>query len=826
MKRFLWLLLSLIILFSYTAFAQKKPVKKTTPPKKTQVQKPPVKSKPDPVADDKKVRDIIAFFEYMLNTLGSQNTSSRDKEVLVTQSYTKIFRDKKVQVEDDLDKERHAITNKDVVAYLKDVDFFFSDVKFELLIEDVKTNTLPDGSLFYKVSTRRSMTGTSSEGEKITNTTPRYIEINYNPDNQDLKIVSIYTNQLNEKQELTNWWKELSYEWQAIFKRNLNLQDSVEFRHIKNISAIEKLDLSNNKYIRDIEALAQLKNLRLLDLSGTEVSDISPIRNLTELVDLNLSGTDVQDLTPLRYSIKLQSLSINNTPVQDIFILERMASLKTFNAAKTGVSDFSAVANLTTLEKLDASYAKLNGLTSFATLINLQELNVSGCSCSNASDLRNLKSLQELDLDSTSITNLQDFAGLENLRVLHINHTRVADLGPLKNLPHLQKIYCDQSLIQKKDALSFMTARPNTLVVFDSKDLQGWWETLSPAWQTIFSKAAKINGMPSKEDLARLPLVDSVNLNKSNSINTIEPLSKLPELRVIIAAQSGVSDLSPLKNHHSLEYIDVSGSPVQDLTPLIPLKKLRVLRADKSKVQNIESLEFMSLQKLYVDETSIDDKQASEFLSRNPTCLIMYKTGQLKNWWLSLTDIWKRPLQAQLKEKIESRESLHALIEQESLTIKDASIANLNPLKEFIRLRELHFSGTNISSIPAFEKLRTLKSLQASNSPIQKVDSVHLFTELEELDISNTPIEDIYPLWKLKNLKSLNCAGTQIKRLDALEKLEKLEFFDCSNTNVSRLNSLDYLPLKTLKCFNTKVSTRSIENFASSHPDCQVIYYR
>ena len=119
-----------------------------------------------------------------------------------------------------------------------------------------------------------------------------------------------------------------------------------------------------------------------------------------------------------------------------------------------------------------------------------------------------------------------------------------------------------------------------------------------------------------------------------------------------------------------------------------------------------------------------------------------------------------------------------------------------------------------------------LKSLQASHSPIQSIESISVLTHLEDLDISNTPVEDVYELWRLKKLKKLNCSGTQIKRLDALEKMETLEYLDCSNTNVNRISSLDYLPLKTLKCYNTKIATRLIENFKASHPDCNVMYYR
>src|SRR5688572_12725294 len=165
----LWLLsMIMLVMFAFSVSAQKpkpkKPVKKTTTEKKTtqqktttktQTKKPaeqkktsePPKNQPaittnkasgNAAEDDKKVRDIVAFLEYMLNTLGSSGTSTRDKEVLVTESYSKIFRDSKVQVEDDLDAQRQVITNKDVVAYLKDVNFFFTSVRFEFTIEDIK----------------------------------------------------------------------------------------------------------------------------------------------------------------------------------------------------------------------------------------------------------------------------------------------------------------------------------------------------------------------------------------------------------------------------------------------------------------------------------------------------------------------------------------------------------------------------------------------------------------------------------------------------------------------------------------------------------------
>ena len=71
------------------------------------------------------IRRLMGFLEFSLNTLGDPETSTREKEVIINESYAKAFLSDKVQVEDDLDENREILTYKDVQAYLKDVDFFF-----------------------------------------------------------------------------------------------------------------------------------------------------------------------------------------------------------------------------------------------------------------------------------------------------------------------------------------------------------------------------------------------------------------------------------------------------------------------------------------------------------------------------------------------------------------------------------------------------------------------------------------------------------------------------------------------------------------------------
>jgi len=835
----------LLVLLAFGASAQK-PAKKTPAVKKTAVQKPvtnkpatnkPATEKPKPTspdvavdasADDKKVRDIVAFLEFVLNTLGSSSTSARDKDVLVTQTYSKIFRDDKVQIEDDLDEERKVVTNKNVVAYLKDVDFFFKDVKFEFSIEGIQSGVNADNKPFYKVSLKRNMTGTTSEGTPVNKTIPRFVEINYNPDDKDLKIVSIYTNEFNEKDALMNWWSQLSLEWQTLFKTKLDLTDSVGLADIRKITALETLDLSNNKYVQTIEPLAQLTSLKSLTLSKTGINDLSPIRNLTELVELDLSYTKIRDLAPLKYSNKLVKLNLNHTEVADISVVQKMPKLQSLELSATPVADFLPLASLTELVHLNLEATPMTNLSPLESLVQLTELNISSTPVQDITSLKGLKMLKTLDLDSTRIANINALSSLENLRVLHASYTQLADLLPLLKLAHLERIYCDKTRVRKGIADAFMVANPNVLVIFDSEDLKVWWDTLSPEWHEVLSKTAAIALTPSKEELARVPNVDSIDVSGTH-ISDLEPLRKLQKLQVIVAHNTGISDLSPLRDLHEVTYLNVSETDVSDVSAVRQFSKLKVLRADKSKIQNIDPLETITgLEKLYVDQTGIHDIIVQDFLKKNPTVLIVYKTPHLVRWWNKLPANWKDVFRSQMgTDTTSTREHLHQFVEREAFHFKEASVNDLSAFSEFIRLKELHFSGTAIADLSPLDHLAsTLTSLHATGSPLQKVEVLQLLTELDDLDISDTPLEELKVIGNLQSLKKLNCSGTQIKKLDPLKTLPALESLDCSNTKVGSLDPVSHRSLKTLKCFNTKLSTREIENFKKSNPDCNVVYYR
>ena len=77
-KKFRFLFLSLLFLAQSFSYAQD------------------LSEEPDPKMEE--VQSLVEFYEYMLNTVGAEKTPTRDKEVIITESFKKIFENEEVQI--------------------------------------------------------------------------------------------------------------------------------------------------------------------------------------------------------------------------------------------------------------------------------------------------------------------------------------------------------------------------------------------------------------------------------------------------------------------------------------------------------------------------------------------------------------------------------------------------------------------------------------------------------------------------------------------------------------------------------------------------------
>jgi len=179
--------------------------------------------------------DLVAYFQFTLNSIGDNDLSPKEKDIIISESFTKLFRDGKVQIEDDLVPDREAVTNKDVQAYLKDVDFFFNQVVFSYKVLSVNLLQDEDGKAYFKIHTLRTLSGKTIQNDSIYNEQARYIEVAINPNLRELKIVSVYTTKIDETIENIRWWNELPISWKEILGEKEIVFNTTKFSQVLNI---------------------------------------------------------------------------------------------------------------------------------------------------------------------------------------------------------------------------------------------------------------------------------------------------------------------------------------------------------------------------------------------------------------------------------------------------------------------------------------------------------------------------------------------------------------------------------------------------------------
>ncbi len=779
-----------------------------------------------------KVEDQILFLEFLLNTVGNAETSARDKDVIIRESYLKIFRDAKVQVEDDLLLDRKVVTNKDVTAYLKDIEFFYKNVQFKFKIREVKPGQKENGEVFFLASLDRTITASGLNGEKLSNTKPRFVEINLQDNSQELKIVSIYTTKVSRDEELKTWWNGLSDSWKSYFKGRFQLAetDSADLDMLYRFVSIYSLNLSGNRAIKSLSPLSELRDLKVVDISNTQIQDLGPISNVTFLESLNISNTPTSDIQFIKYSDRLRFLDISNTQVDSIAELINLKNLISLKIQKAPIANFSVINEFQNLEELDLRESGFNNAENIKSLKKLKKLNLSRNYLINFSALQGLEAMQILDLSETNIQDLSPLSGMADLEILDITQTPVGDLNPLANLQKLKKVSADQTQITPLAADNFVRSHPGILLIHHVKDLESWWDALSVAWKEVLKKINPqiTSNQPSIEVLTQTVMVTDLNLDASGiaTLNPITrfvnlssvsfsdnpfvddllPLSELKLLKKIVGKNTAVSDLSSIEEIQGLESIDLEGSKVKTILPVLNFPELTYL--------NVNGSEF------FADEVP-------EVLIVKSGITLIYRTAELMTWWDEMSLEWRDLLRAKFSlPESPSTEQLHQLTSRSELVLERVGIQDLAPLQVFVNLRKLAVFDAPVSSITHISGLRLLTSLKLSRMPVNDFLPISGLAKLEELDISNTGIEVLGPIANLFELKKLNLSGTNLKVLKGLETLYALEELDVASTNLRSLKPLDGLNnLKKLICFNTRLTTRAVDAFKAIHPDCEVRFY-
>ncbi|MEJ2595284.1 MAG: hypothetical protein P8100_09210 [bacterium] len=840
---------------------------------------------------------LVKYLEGTVNFLGDPEQSPADKDIIINESYLKMFQSDETQVEDDLDPNREMALNKDVQAYLKDIVFFFRKVSFAFEVNNVEQLVNDKGQVC----------------DSINNNQLRYMEVNLDPVQKDLKIASLYTTKPDRSAELKYWWENLSESWRKFFgdsiffyqprfpettdaptefdtiafweilsfgdssfvssrwKEDLRLDTLVVhqgdtlplqllpdsttlpesftvdttihylkvfdtipvdmqiiYQHLRNFVSLKALNISGNRDLHDLKPVTELTDLVAIDFSNTTISDLTPLRNLNKLEMIHGSHSGIMTLEPLRFASRLRELDCSHAPLHEITVLGNLRNLNQLNIGYTQVKDIEALSQLDELNQLNLSGLDISDLSPLASLTKLSDLDLSATSVTDLSAVGKIENLQSLNISETYVTRLDPLKNLDMLSVLQANSSRISRLDPLTGKSSLKFIYCDNSGVNAAIAGQFMAANPGCLVIYNTSELEKWWNELPAVYNSIVREKMDIGDTITTEQLHEIIKQTSVDLSGRQDVRSVEPLRMMHRLESINLENTGVTEIEPLGSLNNLKMLNINGTGVNTLDPLQNLSNLHEIHCERTEIQDLLPLAGnTNLQSVYCDSTHVGQENVLQLREILPNCLVIYQSEALKDWWNGLSSDWQDVLMAQMDLDEFDGEHLQKLVNMTQVTVADQDgISDLAPLQKFLNLKKLTVSNTRVDDISPLRKLPYLEELNLPNNPIYSLAGIAEIKSLKMLNLENTPIEDFSDIGNLSWIKTLNIAGTKIKKLKGIEGLTNLENLFINNTTVRNLKGAEELDnLKEIKCYRTSISTKNIEKFKAEKPGVNVDYY-
>lgn len=804
------------------------------------------------------IREMMRYLEETFTFIGNPETSSQEKDIVFKESYNKVFRDDQVQIEDDLDENRSTIINKNVQSYLQDIDFFFKDIQFTFNINEITPQINENGETYFRVTMQRTIAGHNIQGDTVNNTCKRFVEVNIDTSKKDFKIASMYTNKPNETEELRNWWNLMTSAWKSYFGKDQFVYDTVEMKNIillfddsfvildenlvestitadmtaiyDKLAAFTKLtdiNISGNQYIHNLDPLYQLADIQNLDCSNSDIKDVSPIRNLNKLYSLNISNSAITNIADLRYTNDIKIIKADSLKLTDIEVIGHYHKLTSLSMAGSYVDNVRALKGCESLTDLNLSGSKVVSLDSVEFPQSLLHLNISNTGISDLEPLDGLLNLKTLNIDNTAVTDLTPLAIVNSLNELRCSNTQISDIMPLKDMPNLVRIYCDNTRVNSAKADAFKAVNHKVMVIYETQELQTWWNGLQVFWKSTLSKQVNCDINPSPEELHAIASMKTLTMEPF--FQDASPIERLTCLESLDMENTKIEDLTPLHNMHSLKYLNIKNTKVVDLTPIENLTNLVEINIEGTSVTDLAPLFNMPyLVMVKAEDSKIKSEQVFDLRVAQPKVTVIYQTIALRKWWNTIDNNWREVFRSIIE--IDTRptaEQLHAVSYLDELTVDTKIVVTtLEPLTNLKFLKKLTIKDNHITDLSPLSSMLLLKELNIDGNPVAEIEPLAEIHTLEVLSIVNTPVNNIGALELLENLRILDISNTAVKNLKALSKSTSLEELSIANTNIKSLDPIEEIPsLKFIKAFNSKVKVKDIDELKAMRPEINILYH-
>ena len=581
----------------------------------------------------------------------------------------------------------------------------------------------------------------------------------------------------------------------------------------------------------------QISKITSLTLSGAEIKNIEGIQILSYLTSLDISDNNITNISPLNSLSNLQKLNISSNSIANITPISILSKLTVLDASSNRISDISAISNLTNLENLNLSLNSISNVSIINKLTKVKYLNLAhNTSITNIDDTLQ-SSLVSLNLSGTGIKKIKQNDSDENAKItqtcgsleeLYLSDTNISDIS-----------YLFDTKYENDETVPYL----KLLKKFDYSNPLG--STIDLSSLTIFKELVEID-LPGNSIYSISPIYDMENLQKLNlANNNISDLSGLIEKQYDDQGREYVSKYSKIQN------LILERNNISDISDLSNLVNLKQLNLKSNQIYNIEPLENLQLDTLYLQKQKVTmdvyRKQNVEnqyiillnlFQSiRNPSSVIYDTDANFEFNGVTQNTTKKEyeqfpyynviiPIEYENYEERNLYVKINGGIADESeldFNISDSSSATDSLLFEDQKLDAAIYEylsknlqeGTYMARAPLImniekQQVFNASELDLSNHDISNIKGLSNFSYLNSLNLSDNSISDISEIEYLNSLNSLYLSNNKLNgNYDAIEGLYYINNLALSGNSISSLESFNKL-IQNIKEQNYQVELQTL----------------
>ncbi len=240
---------------------------------------------------------------------------------------------------------------------------------------------------------------------------------------------------------------------------------------------------------------------------------------------------------------------------------------------------------------------------------------------------------------------------------------------------------------------------------------------------------------------------------RRNNISNLSPLRNLTQLNNIKLRDNQITDITPLENLTRVDWLGLEQNQIEDLSPLRKLTKLQGVGISGNPVTDVSPLaDLTSLERIDAWRTPVSDFTVLASLPR----LRWLEYGNDRN----ITEL----------------PSMQGLKSLRRLEIHGCTISDLTLLSEFTNLEWLELVNNGVSDLAPLSNLTNLTTLNLDANLITDVSALSGLTRLNVLYLENNVITDVSPLSNLSNLERLDLRNNAISDFTPLDSLSDKTF--------------------------------------------------